>query len=154
MAEDITQETFVKAYFKLDTFRQESKMYVWLYKIAYNIFIDFKRKKTNQNISGDNEQLVLNLKDTGKDMLKEVEQKIMSDCVQSKILLIPENYRAPLFLDMQGYNNREIAEILSCSLDNAKIRLHRAKNKMKEILGRECSFYYDERNVLCWIPRE
>lgn len=72
----------------------------------------------------------------------------MSECVQSKVLQLPENYRAPLFLDLQGYSNQEIANILNCSLDNAKIKLHRARQKMKEILGSACNFYYDERNVL------
>jgi RNA polymerase sigma-70 factor, ECF subfamily len=73
----------------------------------------------------------------------------MSKCVQKKINLMPENYRPPLFLDMQGYSNQEIASILNCTLENVKIRLHRARRKMKEILGNDCNFYYDERNVLC-----
>lgn len=154
LTEDIVQEAFIKAFDKISTFRQESKIYVWLNKIAYNLLLDFKKKKSNQIVSCVDEQLFSNLKDTSKNLLKEVEQKIMSDCVQSKILLMPENYRAPLFLDMQNYNNNEIAEILGCSLENAKIRLHRAKNKMKVILGNDCSFYFDERNVLCWVPKE
>ncbi|MHB1166949.1 MAG: RNA polymerase sigma factor [Carboxydocellales bacterium] len=49
---------------------------------------------------------------------------------------------------MQESCNQEIAEILNISLDNAKIRLHRARTKLKQILGDNCSFYYDERNVL------
>lgn len=149
LTEDIVQEAFIKAYYKIDTFRQEAKISVWLNKIAYNLLLDIKRKKSLKIVHSENEQFASNLRDTGKNLLKEVEQKIMSDCVQNKILLMPENYRAPLFLDMQDFNNKEIAEILSCSLDNAKIRLFRAKKKMKEILGNDCSFYYDDRNVLC-----
>lgn len=150
LTEDITQESFVKAYNSLDSFRHEAKISVWLNKIAYNLFLDYKRKKSSHSsLSIDDELLTSKLADMKKSLTKEVEQKIMSDCVRSKILQIPENYRAPLFLDMHDYNNQEIANILGCSLDNAKIRLHRARKKMKEILGSECNFYYDERNVLC-----
>lgn len=149
LTEDITQEAFVKAYNSLDSFRHEAKISVWLNKIAYNLFLDLKRKKSSQSLSINDELLTTTLADMKKSLSKEVEQKIMSDCVRSKILLIPENYCAPLFLDMHGYSNQEIANILGCTLENAKIRLHRARKKMKEILGSDCSFYYDERNVLC-----
>jgi RNA polymerase sigma-70 factor (ECF subfamily) len=149
ITEDITQETFIKAYKSFETFRQESKIIVWLNKIAYHLLIDQKRKPGNRILSIEDQSLTGSLADIKKNLLLEVEQKIMSECVQSKVLQMPENYRAPLFLDLQGYNNNEIADILDCSLDNAKIRLYRARKKMKEILGSECSFYYDERNVLC-----
>ncbi len=63
------------------------------------------------------------------EFFKNIEQKIMSECVQEKINLLPENYRPALFLDMQGYSNQEIANILNCTLENTKIRLHRAKKR-------------------------
>lgn len=149
LTEDITQETFIKAYKNIDSFRGESKLSVWLNKIAYNLFLDHSKKKTLQMSTLDDEFLTTKFTDMNSSLSREVEQKIMSECIRSKILLIPENYRAPLFLDLQGYSNQEIANILDCSLGNVKIRLYRARNKMKEILGDDCSFYYDERNVLC-----
>lgn len=149
LTEDITQETFLKAYNHIDSFRHESKVSVWLNKIAYNSLIDHKRKKSSALLSIDDDTLKNKLTDMKNNLDKDIEQKIMSDCVQSKMNLMPENYRAPLFLDMQDYSNQEIANILDCTLDNAKIRLHRARAKMKQILGTDCSFYYDERNVLC-----
>ena len=149
LSEDITQEAFVKAYNNIDTFRNECKISVWINKIAYHLFLDAARKKAFRVLSTDDELLTAKLSEVKNNLAGEVEQKIMSDCVRSKILLIPENYRAPLFLDMHGYSNREIAGSLGCSLENAKIRLHRARRKMKDILGTNCSFYFDERNVLC-----
>jgi RNA polymerase sigma-70 factor (ECF subfamily) len=148
ITEDIVQETFIKAYKSFEIFRHESKIIVWLNKIAYCLLIDHKRRVGNKTLSIEEESVKGSLADIKKNLHLEVEQNIMSECVQSKVLQMPENYRAPLFLDLQGYNNNEIADILDCSLDNAKIRLHRARKKMKEILGSECSFYYDERNVL------
>lgn len=149
LTEDIVQEVFIKAYRSIDSFRGESKISVWLNKIAYNLFLDLRRKKSSHTLSINDEMLAANLADMKNSLSKEIEQKIMSECVQSKILQLPENYRAPLFLDLHGYSNNEISTILDCSLDNAKIRLHRARKKMKEILDNDCKFYYDERNVLC-----
>ena len=149
LTEDIVQEVYIKVYRSLDTFRGESKLSVWLNKIAFNLFLDHRRKKSSGLLSIDDEALAAKLSDLKNNLSKEIEQKIMSECVQSKVLQLPENYRAPLFLDLQGYSNQEIANILNCSLDNAKIKLHRARQKMKEILGSACNFYYDERNVLC-----
>ncbi|HVI42819.1 MAG TPA: RNA polymerase sigma factor [Anaerovoracaceae bacterium] len=149
LTEDISQEAFIRAYNHIDSFRHESNTSVWLNQIAYNLFIDYKRKKSSSLLSIEDEILKSKLVDMKNDLSKEVEQKIMSECVQKKISLLPENYRATLFLDMHGYSNQEIASILNCTLENTKIRLHRARRKMKEILGNDCNFYYDERNVLC-----
>ena len=149
LAEDITQEVFIKAYKSIDSFRGEAKLSVWMNKIAYNLFLDYKRKKSSYLLSIDDEVLVTKLADWKNNLSKEIEKKIMSECIQSKVHQLSQNYRAPLFLDSQGYSNQEIASVLNCSLDNAKIRLHRARKKMKEILGNDCSFYYDERNVFC-----
>jgi RNA polymerase sigma-70 factor, ECF subfamily len=143
LAEDITQETFAKALQKISSFRGESGLLVWLNRIAYNLFIDFKRKK-NPILSSDGASVIEAI--VAPEVLPaQVEQKMM--------LLLPEQYRVVLFLDINGYSNKEIAEILDCSLGTAKIRLHRARKKVKETLGDHCNLYYDERNVLCCTPK-
>ncbi|MCL5057021.1 MAG: RNA polymerase sigma factor [Actinobacteria bacterium] len=149
LAEDIAQEALIKAYRSLTSLREKSKIPFWLNKIAYNLSLDLKRKKSSQLISVDDELLAETLADLRKSITLEADQQIMSECVQNKLLLLPENYRITLLLDIQGYSNREKAELLGCTLENAKIRLHRARQKMKVILGRDCNLYYDERNVLC-----
>lgn len=149
LAEDLTQETFVKALNKIDTFHYDCSLLVWLNKIGYNLFLDYVRKKNPTLIEDIEGQMI-----AAVNPIFEVEQKFMSECVQAKILLLQETYRIPLFLDINGYSNKEIADILNCSLDNAKIRLYRAKKKIKEILDSDCSLYYDERNVLCCSPKK
>ena len=152
LAEDLSQETFIRAYHKLEAFRGDSSIIVWLNKIGYNLFLDYQRKKTLNIISSDLDEIRALLV-TGKANLEhDIEQKLMSECVQSKILPISENYRIPLYLDMEGYSDKEIATILNCSLENAKIRLSRGRRKLKDILAKDCSFYHDERNVLCCTP--
>ncbi len=50
--------------------------------------------------------------------------------------------------DLQGLKNREIADIVQCSLETVKIRLHRARKKLRAVLAANCEFYRDECNVL------
>lgn len=148
LAEDITQEAFIKAYKNINTLRSQSKISAWLNKIAYNLFLDSKRKKAPLTFPIDDD-LLRKLADLKINLARETEQRMMSECIHAKLQMIPSSYRLPLLLDMQGYSNREIADILGCSLENVKIRLHRSRKKAKEILGSDCSFYYDERNVFC-----
>jgi RNA polymerase sigma-70 factor (ECF subfamily) len=70
------------------------------------------------------------------------------------MLLLPENYRTVIWLfDVSGFTLKEIADILELSVENVKIRLHRARKKFKSILSQKCSFEKDERNVLVCEPK-
>lgn len=144
ISEDITQEAFMKAYRNIDNFREECRIVVWLNKIAYHQLLDYKKKKINNEIIMQTEPIKDEAYQIDLSLHQQLEQKIMSECVQSKLNLLPENYRAAVFLDMHGYSNSEIANILECSLENAKILLHRGRKKLKEILGNDCGLYFDE----------
>ena len=152
LSEDLAQETFLRAYKTIESVKSELSLSAWLIKVGYNIFLDFVRKKSSGEVAVDTVKIqnVLTVEDT---LTIEVDKRIMSDCVQSKFLLVPENYRAALYLDAQGFNNQDIASILNCTLANVKIRLHRGRKKMKEVLSKDCTFYYDERSVLCCSPK-
>jgi RNA polymerase sigma-70 factor (ECF subfamily) len=79
----------------------------------------------------------------------------MSACVQAFIQRLPPDHRTVLVLkDLQGLKNREIAEVLDCSLNTVKIRLHRARTRLREALNAGCDFTYDERNVFVCQPKE
>lgn len=76
-------------------------------------------------------------------------QSEMSACVQSFIQRLSPNYLAMFVLhDLQGMKNREIAEVIGVSLSTVKIRLHRARNKLRESLNIGCTLTHDERNVM------
>jgi RNA polymerase sigma-70 factor (ECF subfamily) len=84
---------------------------------------------------------------------KELEQHQMSECVQEKVRRLPESYQTVLVLfDLMEFSHQEIAEILDISVENVKVRLHRARKKLKTILEEECRFEVDERNVLICDP--
>jgi RNA polymerase sigma-70 factor (ECF subfamily) len=73
----------------------------------------------------------------------------MNDCIRNFVEKLPENYKTVLVLsELEGLQNQEIAEILGLTLDTVKIRLHRARGKLKKELETHCNFYRDERNEL------
>ena len=72
----------------------------------------------------------------------------MSACVRQVIASLPEDYRAALVLhEIQGLTAEETAEICGSSLATAKIRIHRARLRLKDALKEECEFYRDSENV-------
>ncbi len=152
VADDLIQETFIKVQKNLNQLREESKLSSWIFRIAYNLCQDHFRKMS-QALKSDR---VLNDK---KEILaeppfqKEFDQHQMGACVQDKIRQLPESHQTVLALfDLMGCSHQEIAEILDISVENVKVRLHRARRKLKKILKEECRFEVDERNVLICDP--
>jgi len=88
------------------------------------------------------------------DIQKELEQRQMGECVQNQIRFLPESLRTVLVLfDIMDFSLQEVAEILGITVENAKVRLHRARKKMKAVLEKQCTFETDERNVLVCEPK-
>ncbi len=78
----------------------------------------------------------------------------MSACVQDYLAELSDSYRAVILLhDAEGLTNPEIAEMLGVSVATVKIRLHRARAKLRAALARACSFSTDERGVLVCDPK-
>jgi RNA polymerase sigma-70 factor (ECF subfamily) len=161
-AEDLTQEVFVKVDKALKEFRGEAQLSTWIYRIATNAALDrlrsssFRQRARECVQSDSSDQTMAEPEDkdiwTGEQR-KSVDQQLirkeMNSCIREYIDQLPEDYRAVLVLsEVEGFKNREIVEILGVSLDTVKIRLHRAKAKLKESLGSHCNFYLDERSEL------
>jgi RNA polymerase sigma-70 factor (ECF subfamily) len=161
-AEDLTQEVFVKVDKALKEFRGEAQLSTWIYRIATNAALDrlrsssFRQRARECVQSDTSDQTMAEPEDkdiwTGEQR-KSVDQQLirkeMNSCIREYIDQLPEDYRAVLVLsEVEGFKNREIVEILGVSLDTVKIRLHRAKAKLKESLGSHCNFYLDERSEL------
>jgi RNA polymerase sigma-70 factor (ECF subfamily) len=73
----------------------------------------------------------------------------MNECVRQVIDSLPEDYRAALVLhDLEGHSAAETAEICGCSLPTAKIRIHRARFRLRGALQEKCDFYRDSESVL------
>jgi RNA polymerase sigma-70 factor (ECF subfamily) len=76
-------------------------------------------------------------------------RKEMSECVKEFIDRLPSDYKTVMLLsELEGFKNREIADILQVSLNTVKIRLHRARVMLKKELNDGCTFYHSEQNTL------
>jgi RNA polymerase sigma-70 factor (ECF subfamily) len=152
-ADDLAQETFVRAYKSIGTLKAGSSMAPWLMQIAYNLCRDhFRRAKKSSRdaVPLDGEVLPCSSSLTEKAL----ERSQMSTCVQDKILLLPEAQRTVLFLyDVLGFTQKEIAEVLAIKLENVKVRLHRGRKRLKSILRQDCTFERDERDVFVCLPK-
>jgi RNA polymerase sigma-70 factor (ECF subfamily) len=72
----------------------------------------------------------------------------MSSCVRDVIDGLPGNYRTALVLhDLEGLTAAQVAEVANCSLATAKIRIHRARRRLRDALEEECRFYRDDDDV-------
>jgi len=136
----------------LNQLQDEAKLSSWIFRIAYNLCQDHFRKLSRvskrEHVTAEERQFL-----SEPLFQKEFDQHQMGTCVQGKIRLLPESYQTVLVLfDLMEFSHQEIAEILEISVENVKVRLHRARNKLKKILQEECSFEVDERNVLICDP--
>ena len=156
-AEDLTQDTFLRAFHRRDSLRDEGAQTTWLYRIATHICYDRLRQYARRNpreSENDIDQLDVPEQNTPS-LQKIIEQNEMSDCVQRYLNNLPDRYRAVILLhDMHELTSPEIAQLLSESLASVKIRLHRARIKLRSALEAGCNFSYDDNNVLTCESRD
>jgi RNA polymerase sigma-70 factor (ECF subfamily) len=156
-AEDVAQTVFEKVNINLSTFKGESKLSTWIFRIATNAALDrlkspaFKRTPAGPLAPAPLQSFesiaITSDKPTSPD--QKVIRDEMSDCIREFVDRLPPDYRTIIILnELEGFTNNEIAAILHISLDTAKIRLHRARAKLKESLESGCDFYLDESSEL------
>lgn len=150
-AEDLTQETFLRAYHRRDSLRDEGAQTAWLYRIATHVCLDRLRqysRRTPKESETDIDEVDVAEPDAPS-LQKIIEQDEMSACVQRYLNRLPDRYRAVILLhDMHELTTPEIAQLLSESLASVKIRMHRARHKLKIALEAGCEFSYDDSSVL------
>ena len=149
--EDLTQETFVRVLKGIDELSERSKMRAWIYRIALNVCRDHFRTRyvrmRERREQGTAE--VLELLPSPCSTETNLIHQEMTTCIQQKVGMLPERLRTVVWLfDFDGLSQDEIAQALGISVENVKVRLHRARRKLKSILASHCTFEKDDRNVL------
>lgn len=142
IAEDLLQETYIKSYRKLHQFDQRSSYATWLIRIGINEAKQWLRRheKTKPWQQSEQEELkIIQLPDTNYNEPDRLYQKQeLKMTIDNAIDQLPEKYRVIFVLHQsEDMSNRKIAECLQLTEGNVKVRLHRAKNLLKEILIKE-----------------
>jgi len=151
VADDLTQEAFIRIQEHLNTVRDPEKVSSWIFRIAYHLCQDHFRTRKKSSTQEELHDGLVNLEEAP--IQKKLEQGEMSRCVQDKLSLLPETQRSViLFADIMDFSHREIADILGLTVENVKVRLHRARKQLKAILEKACTFEVDERSVLVCEP--
>ena len=150
-AEDLTQETFLRAYQRRDSLRDVGAQTAWLYRIATHVCLDRLRQyapRSPKESNTDLDEIDVAEPDTPS-LQQTLERDEMSECVQRYFNRLSDSYRSVILLhDMHELTTPEIAQLLGESLATVKIRLHRARIKLRIALKAGCAFSYDEHSVL------
>jgi RNA polymerase sigma-70 factor (ECF subfamily) len=138
-AEDLTQDTFLHVFRKINKFRGDSAFSTWLHRIAVNTVLMHFRKNSLNQVSLDEPQSDIN----GDKRRREfgTRDKQLAGCIDRLALAramkeLPPGYRTVFLLhEVEGYEHQEIAEMLSCSVGNSKSQLYKAKLRFRELLA-------------------
>jgi RNA polymerase sigma-70 factor (ECF subfamily) len=155
-AEDLTQETFLRAHLRQESLRDPQAVRTWLYRIATHICLDRLRQRARHaTVGGEDGSGRLESAASGTpSVLQVAEQKEMSACVQQYLDQLPDDYRAVILLhDLHSLTAGQIADLLGVRVGTIKIRLHRARRKLRGALEAGCAFSQDERGVFVCQPK-
>lgn len=147
LAEDLLQETLIRIGKGLAGFEQRSSLKTWAFAIASRVAADhFRSPENSLDIVEIDEAEAL------PDADPHIEERLvvaeMSSCVREVVDSLPPDYRTALVLhDLEGMSAEQVATVCECSLATAKIRIHRARARLKEKLQTKCDFSRDDDGV-------
>lgn len=135
-AEDMLQEIFLAAHRKLDSFRGESALGTWLYRLAVNLCLDYLRSRTGRAIhltdALDDEPALPDAASRGL-----AERVVTRMDLERALAQLPEGCRTAFVLhDVQGLEHREVGAIMGIAEGTSKSQVHKARMRLRTLLGR------------------
>ena len=136
-ANDLVQDTFLKAFRFFDKFEKGTNCKAWLFRIMKNTFINTYRKKTKEPDKVDYEEVenfYENVKPSSTDsahLEKEIYDNLLDDEISSAIASLPDDFKTVIILsDIEGFTYDEIADFIDCPVGTVRSRLHRARKML------------------------
>ena len=136
-AEDVTQEALIKGFEKIHLFDFERRFLPWILKIATNKALDFLRSAKRRELAFSPQQLELTAR-VGSDIDEDMDRKRRLAKLEQAIAGLPMKYRLPLLLKhSEGLSYLEMEEVTGVSKDALKMRVSRARRKLREMMRQE-----------------
>jgi RNA polymerase sigma-70 factor (ECF subfamily) len=155
-AEELMQDTFLRAYRHGDSLRDPEAVRGWLYRIATHVCLDRLRQRrplVSLN-SEEDEDRVKPPVSQSPSPLEVSERKETSACVQRCLDFLPDKYRAVVLLhEAHSLTAPEIAELLGLTVTTVKIRIHRARRKLQKVMECGCLLSEDEQGTPTCRPK-
>jgi RNA polymerase sigma-70 factor (ECF subfamily) len=157
-ADDLTQVVFTNAAASLPSFRGQAQPWTWLYRIAANVASDYLRSRTGREakVRADVVESCDQATEATRQESPEQEliRKEMNECIRDVIGQLSETDRTVLLLgDLGGLGDNELAQSLGISEGTTKVRLHRARQRLKQALTGRCDFYRNDDNEFACEPK-
>ena len=147
LADDLFQETSIKIAEGLPGFEGRSTVKTWAFRIAHRVCLDYFRKSSSKQAFLeflDEEHAAAELEQDEAIVIDE-----MNECIRGVIDSLPPDYRTAVVLhDLEGLTAAGVARVSDCSLATAKIRIHRARKRLRSAFQDQCRFYRDRDQVL------
>ncbi|MBI4764803.1 MAG: sigma-70 family RNA polymerase sigma factor [Deltaproteobacteria bacterium] len=135
-AQDAAQDTFIKSYNSLKDFKPEVSFYTWLYRIAVNTCLDFRKKV--RLVPSDDESAVDNLPYAQPSPEGLVQSKETGRLIETALQKISKKFRTVIILkEIEGLSYEEIAEVLHISIGTVKSRISRAREELRKLLQKK-----------------
>jgi len=142
-AEEVLQEAFISACTKMDSFEGRSKLGTWLYRITTNAALMRLRKQRDDTVSldepqdtGDGDSMPRQFGDWSVEPGQEILSQELRQVLEQAVQTLPASLRAAFILrDIQGMSTEEAAEALEITPGALKVRLHRARLQLRELLA-------------------
>jgi len=136
-AEDVTQEVFFKVHRKLDSFREDSSFYTWLYRVSVNTAHDWTKKQRKERAIQVEDFGAMPLADETDGPDESLRRRDLRSKIREAMSRLPETFRTILVLrELEGLRYEEISSVLQISKGTVESRIFRARAKLKDELDR------------------